>query len=113
MDFLSTPLPQTTGTEEVVVKKQVSWNSGMKGCFKHNAETRQQMKASQKKVWDNTERKASTSMRTSAMAKSFHTPYGVFSNVREASQQLGIKYSTLYSRLYCMSDRYYLGGAAE
>ena len=109
MDFLSTPLPQTTGTEEVVIKKQLSWNSGMKGCFKHNAETRQQMKTSQKKVWDNTERKALTSKRSTATAKPFHTPYGVFASVREASEVLGVLKSTLYSRLCCMSDRYYLG----
>jgi len=114
MDFLSTPLPQTTGTEETVVKKQLSWNSGMKGCIKHNVKTRQQMTASQKKVWSNNiQRTASPGMRTSNMAKPFHTPFGVFTSVREASQLLGIKYATLYSRLYCMSDTYYLGSAAE
>ena len=109
MDFLSTPLPQTTGTEEVVIKKQLSWNSGMKGYYNHNAETRQQMKASQKKVWDNAERKATQSKRTAAKARPFHTPYGVFASVREASEVLGVKYATLYSRLTYMSDRYYLG----
>ena len=110
MDFLSTPLPQTTGTEEVVIKKQLSWNSGMKGYFNHNAETRQQMKASQKKVWDNnTERRASKSKRNVATARPFHTPYGVFASVREASEMLGVKYATLYSRLTYMADRYYLG----
>jgi hypothetical protein len=83
-----------------------------KGGWNHTTETRQQMKASQKKVWDNnTERKVSTSMRTTAMAKPFHTPFGVFTSVREASEVLGIKYSTLYSRLYCMSDTYYLGSS--
>jgi hypothetical protein len=29
MDFLSTPLPQTTGTEETVVKKSYGWNKGL------------------------------------------------------------------------------------
>jgi hypothetical protein len=82
-----------------------------KGGWNHTAETRQQMKVSQKKVWDNAERKALASKRSTATAKPFHTPYGVFASVREASEVLGIKYATLYSRLYCMSDRYYLGSA--
>jgi hypothetical protein len=83
-----------------------------KGGWNHTSETRQQMTASQKKVWDNnTERKAAVSKRARAMAKPFHTPFGVFSSVREASEVLGIKYATLYSRLYSMSDRYYLRSA--
>ena len=81
-----------------------------KGGWNHTAETRQQMKVSQKKVWaNNIERRASQSKRTAATARPFHTPYGVFASVREASEVLGINKATLYSRLSCMADRYYLG----
>ena len=81
-----------------------------KGGWNHTAETRQQMKASQKKVWENNaERKAAKRQSNAATARPFHTPYGVFSSIRKASEVLGVKYGTLYSRLYCMSDRYYLG----
>ena len=81
-----------------------------KGGWNHSDKTRQQMKASQKKVWENnTERRVSASKRERAKARSFHTPYGVFSSVREASEVLGINKATLYSRLSYMPDRYYLG----
>jgi hypothetical protein len=83
-----------------------------KGGYTQSAEAIQNMSAGQKKRWTNdTERKAAVSKRARAMAKPFHTPFGVFSSVREASEVLGIKYATLYSRLYSMSDRYYLGSA--
>jgi hypothetical protein len=82
------------------------------GGYTQSAEAIQNMSAGLKKRWANdTERKAAVSKRARAMAKPFHTPFGVFSSVREASEVLGIKYATLYSRLYSMSDRYYLGGA--
>ena len=83
-----------------------------KGGYKQSAEAIKNMSAGAKKRWTNdTERKAAVSKRARAMAKPFHTPFGVFSSVREASEVLGIKYATLYSRLYCMSDSYYLGSA--
>jgi hypothetical protein len=91
------------------------WRDGVAGNgggYKLSAEAVRNISAGAKKRWANdTKRKAAVSKRARAMAQPFHTPFGVFSSVREASEVLGIKYSTLYSRLYCMSDRYYLGSA--
>ena len=46
MDFLSTPLPTSTGTEETVEKRRVSWNTGRKRSDEFKAKLSQSIRNS-------------------------------------------------------------------
>jgi hypothetical protein len=102
MDFLSTPIPASIGTEVIVEKKRVPWNAGID--YWSNEMKLKQSEVGRRVMSDSERRKIKSELffaimqrpeakewrqRGSKNRKPVMTPYGKFPSALEAAKQLG------------------------